>query len=308
MTVASAPRLPDFFLVGAAKSGTTALAARLDEHPEVFVCKPKEPNYFAFSPDKKPQCLGPADPVRLYDKLLKHSVTTRSDYVALFAEATTQQRIGDASVRYLYSPDAASRIAADCPAAKIIALLRDPVERMHSHFHMNVQNGLEPLTFHKAVEAEPERTAGGWGWDWHYGAVGRYGEQLARYFEQFGRDQLLVLFHAELRDAPTRLWQRVCSFLEIDASFEPDLTQQAFVGKAPKSRRLMELIWEDNPLKSLARTVVPASLRKSVTSRINAANRAPVPRLAPADAARYRDLFAEDGKRLEALLGRSLPW
>lgn len=308
MNDASRERLPDFFLVGAAKSGTTALAKRLDQHPGVYVCKPKEPNFFAFPPDSTPTCVGPVSSDRLHKKLLRYSVTSRSDYEALFAPAEPGQRRGDASVRYLYTADSAERIAAAVPDAKIVAILRDPVARMHSHYHMNVRNGLEPLPFAEALVAETQRIAAGWGWDWHYTAVGRYGEQLRRYAERFDSSRLLVLFHDELESDPDALWRRLCEFLEIDPGFRPDLEQRVFAGRTPRSRWLRRLVWEDNPIKSIARRVVPGALRKRVAERVNKANQTSVTPLSNAARAQLRERFDEDAALLSDLLGRRPPW
>ncbi|MEO0531457.1 MAG: sulfotransferase, partial [Planctomycetota bacterium] len=189
MSQANAPTVrPDFFLIGAAKSGTTSLANYLDSHPDVYLCKPKEPNFFAFPPNVEPSCQGPAPAEVLFDKLLRYSVTVPAEYDRLFKPATTGQQTGDASVRYLYEPSAAERIANHAPNAKAIAILREPVARMYSHYHMNVRNGFEPLTFEDALQAEDERVTSGWGWDWHYRRVGRYAKQLDRYFAALGRE------------------------------------------------------------------------------------------------------------------------
>ncbi|MGI9455848.1 MAG: hypothetical protein ACR2NU_04760, partial [Aeoliella sp.] len=112
-------RRPNFFLLGAAKCGTTSVARYLDQHPEVFISKPKEPNFFSFEPNCKPVCRGPIDEARLYELLLKYSVTSLEAYEGLFAAAETEGAIGEASVRYLYESHAVNRIAEYAANAKL---------------------------------------------------------------------------------------------------------------------------------------------------------------------------------------------
>ena len=302
-------RRPDFFLAGAAKSGTTSLARYLGEHPGLFLTTPKEPNFFAFPEDARPECLGPIDPERLYEVLLKYSVTSRSEYEALFADAPAQSVRGEASVRYLYEPTTPGRIADYDPEAKLLVLLRDPIERLHSHYHMNLKIGVEPLSLPAALDAEDERVGAGWGWDWHYRRVGRYGEQLERYFQHFSDEQVLVLFHRDLSENPQAVYQEACGFLGVDPSEgAPDFAHRSLVGATPRRRWLQNLMWEDSPVKAFARRLIPAGMRQRVTRRINESNRTRVP---PVDD-RLREAlapdFAEDREKLENLLGREAPW
>lgn len=306
-SLADTPQVrPEFFLVGAAKSGTTSLAAYLDTHPDLFICKPKEPNFFAFPPNRVPTCVGPVP--GLFEKLLKFSVTNPTEYDQLFAAATPDQLRGDASVRYLYEPTTAQRIAEHAPNSKALVLLRDPVARMYSHYHMNVKNGIEPLSFAKALEAEDERVEAGWGWDWHYRRVGQYAEQIERYFSCLGRERVLVLFHADLQREPTSLWETVCQFLAVDTTPQPDFERRSLVGATPRSRWLRDLVWRDNPLKRLAKALLPYGVRKSVAQRVNEANVGRIAPLDPALAADLRTRFDADNARLADLLGRQLPW
>ena len=101
---------PNLFLVGAAKSGTTALARYLDQHPSIFVCRPKEPNFFALPVGESPRCVGPMDSDSLTQLLLGHAVTDVEEYSGLFARAESATTRVDASVRYLYYPESAERI------------------------------------------------------------------------------------------------------------------------------------------------------------------------------------------------------
>ena len=146
--------LPNFLLIGAAKAGTTSLWSYLAQHPEVYLPENKEPNYFAFA-DAQPNCVGPAPAHVIHELLLKFSVTTWPEYLALFQGRTDQKAVGEASVRYLYVPEAAARIHERLPEVRLIAVLREPVSRLYSHYWMNRQFQLEDLELEDAIAAEP---------------------------------------------------------------------------------------------------------------------------------------------------------
>jgi hypothetical protein len=300
--------LPNFFLVGAAKSGTTSLANYLDQHPGVFVTRPKEPNFFAFEPDEVPSVVGPGDASHRFDMLLKYSVTSPAAYQRLYAPAGQASARGEASVRYLYYAEVPGRIAAAVPDARILLVLRDPVRRMYSHYHMNVRSQLEPLGFRDAIEAEPQRVEQGWGWDWHYVRVGRYGEQLERYLRHFSREQIHVEWHDDLVRQPAAVMGRIFHHLGVDPRFVPDLTSRKMVGSTPRNRLLRRVIREENLVKRVAQALVPRRLRKAASRWIEQRNQQRIPSL---DDKLYRELaprFEDDRRKLADLLHREVPW
>ena len=305
---ASAACSPNFFLIGAAKCGTTSVANYLDQHPEVFVSKPKEPNFFSFEPNCKPTCRGPANPELLYELLLKYSITSPAEYQNLFANAKQELAIGEASVRYLYTKQSAERIATYAPNARLLVLLRDPIDRLYSHYHMNVRQHIEPKCLIEAITAEDERIQQGWGWDRHYRRVGYYAEQLQRYLMHFDRAQLLVLFHSDLQQQPAATLQAIFRHLEVSTDCEPDFTRRAMVGHTPRWRMLRELIREDNFVKSTAKRFVPSSVRKSFVRWSESKNRQAIPPMSTVLRQQLRAQFAEDSEQLADILGRRLPW
>lgn len=301
-------RRPNFFLIGAAKCGTTSVANYLDQHTDIFVSKPKEPNFFSFEPGTKPSCVGPADSEQLYELLLKYSVTSPTDYEALFARAGKNHAVGEASVRYLYESHTATRIAEYAPGAKLIVILRNPIDRMHSHYHMNVRQHIEPETFADAVTAEDSRVESGWGWDWHYFRVGQYAEQLERYYQCFDRSQVLVLFHNDLQNQPLETMQAIFRHLQVNDKFEPNFAKRALVGHTPRWRGLRQVLRDENPIKTVAKRVVPRPARKAFVRWTESKNRMAIPAI---DADLQQQLiasFAESNEHLAELLGRQLPW
>ena len=205
-------RLPDFLLLGAPKCGTSALHAALAQHPRLFLSEPKEPKFFLTDGPPPASGGGPGDV-----PTWREHVWRRDDYEALFAGAPPGSLCGESTVFYLYDRDAQARIHTLLPGARLIAVLRDPVERAHSNWAHLRGAGLEPeADFATALDREPERIAAGWAHFWHYAALGRYGVQLDHLFALFPREQVLLTRYRELRDAPVETADRVCRFLGVE--------------------------------------------------------------------------------------------
>jgi hypothetical protein len=202
--------LPDFLIAGVPKAGTTALHAALVRHPGLFLPSVKEPKFF-LSDGPPPASGGPGD-VQTYQE----HVWRQADYEALFDPAPPGAVRGEATPFYLYDLAAHDRIAKLLPDARLIVLLRDPVDRAHSNWTHLWNAGLEPeADFLTACRAEPRRIAAGWAAFWHYVALGRYGAQLRHLFQVFPREQVLLLRYRDLKDAPAATLDRVCAFLGV---------------------------------------------------------------------------------------------
>ncbi|GAB2603291.1 hypothetical protein Aab01nite_48590 [Paractinoplanes abujensis] len=202
--------LPDFLIAGVPKAGTTALHAALVGHPELFLPTVKEPKFF-LSDGPPPRHGGPGD-VQTYQE----HVWRQADYEALFAPAPAGALLGEATPFYLHDLASHERIKALVPSARLILLLRDPVDRAHSNWTHLWNAGLEPeADFLTACRAEPERVAAGWAPFWHYVALGRYGEQVRHLYEHFPREQVLLMRYKELKDQPAATLDRVCEFLGV---------------------------------------------------------------------------------------------
>src|SRR3954469_22464465 len=174
-------RPPDFFLVGAPKAGTSALHSALAAHPHLFLSRVKEPKYYMCGDSPPPTYKGPGD---------AHSnqewVWQRARYQALFRDAPPGTLAGESTPFYLYNRDARRRIAADVPDAKLVAVLRDPVDRLYSNWMHLWVGGREPSPeFGEACEREQTRIDAGWAPFWHYRSLGMYGRQVTDLFEQF---------------------------------------------------------------------------------------------------------------------------
>jgi hypothetical protein len=205
--------LPDFFVIGAPKAGTTALHAALAAHPGLFMSSVKEPKFFLSDGPPPSRGGGPGD-VQTY----REHIWRREEYEALFAAAPRGALRGESTPFYLYRTDAQERIRALVPDAKLIVILRDPVERAHSNWTHLWSAGLEPIgNFVEACAEEDARVAAGWADFWHYTRLGRYGEQLENLFLRFGPEQVFVLRYRALIDAPAQTLDDICQFLGVHA-------------------------------------------------------------------------------------------
>ncbi|GAA4228351.1 hypothetical protein FHR32_007498 [Streptosporangium album] len=203
--------LPDFLTIGAPKAGTTALHAALARHPGLFLSRVKEPKFF-LTDGPPPTRGGPGDA-----QTYREHVWRREDYGALFGAAPPGTLTGESTPFYLYDLAAQRRIRAAIPGARLIVVLRDPVERAHSNWTHLWSAGLEPVgDMVRACEEEERRIAAGWAPFWHYRRIGRYGEQLAHLFTLFPREQVLVFRYRDLVDRPIDTLDRICRFLDVE--------------------------------------------------------------------------------------------
>jgi len=202
--------LPDFFVAGAPKAGTTAVHAALARHSSLYMSAVKEPKFF-LTDGPPPTRGGPGD-VHTY----REHVWRRSEYEALFDPAPAGTLRGESTPFYLYNRDAQRRIRALIPGARLIVILRDPVERAHSNWTHLWSAGLDPVgDFVAACADEERRIAAGWADFWRYTALGRYGEQLEHLYTAFPREQVLVFRYRALIESPAQVLDRICAFLDV---------------------------------------------------------------------------------------------
>jgi hypothetical protein len=266
--------VPDFFIVGNPKSGTTALYEMLRSHPQIFMPDFKEPRYFASdlpSRYRAPRASGKAP-------------ETYEDYLSLFDAAEPGQLVGEASTAYLWSETAARLIAQARPDARIIALLREPASYLRSlHLQlMQIRVEKQP-TLRKALELEDERRRGHglprsiapWPQVLLYADRIRYVEQLRRYHEVFPREQILVMIYDDFRLDNDATVQRVLRFLDVDEKV-PVLASEANPTIRMRSQRVDEMMVAvstgRNPVAravaGTVKTVVPKRLRGEVRRAI----------------------------------------
>ncbi|MGH3300743.1 MAG: sulfotransferase family protein [Streptosporangiaceae bacterium] len=224
--------LPDFFVAGAPKAGTTALHAALARHPELYLSAVKEPKFF-LADGPPPAQGGPGDA-----KTRREHVWRRADYEALFDPAPPGTLRGESTPFYLYSHAAQQRIKALVPQARMILVLRDPVERAHSNWTHLWSAGLDPIDdFVRACDAEDRRVAAGWADFWHYKRLGLYGRQLRYLYSVFPAAQVLLLRYRDLVGDPPGTLDRICAFLGVSQGLIPDLPRENVTAHPDQTRR-----------------------------------------------------------------------
>lgn len=278
--------LPNFLIIGPPKSGTTSLHYALATHPEVFMSTPKEPKYLAFDGPPPTYC-GPGDSY-VNDRAIDSFVA----YEALFASAGSARAIGEASPFYLGSARAPEIIRKHVPAARLVAVLRNPLERAHSQYLHMRRLGREPETsFRRALELEAQRHRDGWEPFWRYAHYGFYGEQLTRYGSEIDRRQLLILTYDDLVDDPESVAASICEFIGVEP--RPEAVPRAWWNRSGEVRSQVVRRATRNPnLLRAGRALVPAGPRKRVrewVDRRNLATPAIDSRTWSELAARYRD-------------------
>lgn len=289
---------PDFFIVGAAKCGTTAMHEYLSGHPQIFMPFHKEPNYFG------------SDLQRRYGRM------SEADYLALFRDAAPDQRVGEASTWYLYSRTAAREIREFSPDADIIIMLRNPVDRMYAQHSQSVFTCQEVIRdFGEALAAEEDRRRGQRlppgpirVENLFYRESSRFADQVGRYLEVFGRERVHVILLDDLRQEPLGVYRRTLEFLDVATDFQPDF-RPANVNKRLRSTALQRLVFDPpGPIRRL----IPRLRRYPVVHRLRGAVVGLNSRVAqrsdmdPDLRRRLQAEFAPDVERLGALIGRDL--
>jgi Sulfotransferase domain len=263
--------MPTFLIIGAMKSGSTALARLLGEHPSVFVPAVKEIHYFDENFEK-----GPAWYERHFD------------------DAGTAAAIGEATPRYMASPEYIARMADLLPDAKLICALRNPVDRAYSHYWHAHTRGDDARTFDDAIHDELARAARQDASPFGYLERGRYLRQVHFILERYPREQLCVILAEDLRDQPAATYAEVCRFLEVADDFvAPSLGTRV---NASVDYRWLRV--------QLALNRLPRRIRYRV-GKWNRRARG-YPPLDPAIRARLEEFYADDNVALASWLGRDL--
>jgi len=298
-------KLPNFLIVGAAKSGTTSIYQYLKQHPDIYLPENKEPRFFVSSEFKN---INPDDPFFSY--INKVTTFTLEDYSGLFKNAKSQRIVGEASVQYLYFYDSAiPEIKKHLGNVKIIIILRNPVERAFSAYcHYSGVNA-ETLSFEKCLELEEERRKNNWAMAHFYKDLGFYLRQVNSYLKNFA--QARVYLYDDLKKDPLALVRDIYQFLDVDTSFVPfDINVKYNVSGVPRIKSLQSfLLHYEHPLKKLLRPLFLGTVGKEKTENLvnHFKNRNLGKRTMNPNTRKYLiDLYRGDIHMLEKLLKRDL--
>ncbi|NOY52921.1 MAG: sulfotransferase domain-containing protein [Deltaproteobacteria bacterium] len=218
--------LPNFLIIGAQKSGTTSLYHYLRQHPEIYMSPEKEPRFFAFEGDKSG----------------RYPYTSLKTYEKLFDNVQSEKAVGEGSTYYLFSRKAPSRIKHYIPDIKMIAVLRNPIERAYSQYLFLIREGREQRTdFRQVIQDEkylmdtaPTKSI--------YLARGLYGEQIQRYLALFSKEQLRIYLYDHFKTQPLSILQDIFSYLSVDTEFVPDISLNYNVSVIPRNKTIHLLL------------------------------------------------------------------
>ncbi|NJK80070.1 MAG: sulfotransferase domain-containing protein [Chloroflexaceae bacterium] len=288
---------PDFFIVGAPKSGTSSLCVYLDQHPSICMATDKEPDFFGS------------------DLQGKRRATTLEDYLKLFP-CSPDLLWGEGSTWYLFSKCAAREIYQHNPQAKIIIMLRNPIDFVYALHSQVVYVADEDITdFEQALHAEPDRKQGRripagctQPESLLYTEAARFTEQVKQYFDVFGREAVLVIIYDDFKRDTAGVYRQTLQFLQVDPTFQANLQ---IVNPNKKIRsHLLNTLWRRPPrlVQNVLRSLLPFALRRLIRRRVRSLNMQHEPRnpMPPHVYRRLQQHFAPEVEHLSTLLGRDL--
>jgi len=302
-------RTPNFFIAGAAKSGTTSLARYLEEHPQVYMSPIKEPSYFARDMIAS---LEPANWTKIQRGLERYlngpmrerrggCVLDWESYLKLFGNVKTEIAIGEASTVYLISPKAPLDIRAAIPDARIIIMLRSHIERAFSTYLMFCRNGRLRASFSDVIRS---RGADGLAeWKGMILDTRKIAPGVERFLTTFPSDHVRWYFHEEFSARPLSVIRSVYEFLGVDPDFEPDITRrynEEILPRAPLLHRISQM----TGLSEVAHKLAPGSTRPFLRRALF--HTGPNPRISAEDRALLVEHFREDIEKLSGLVKRDL--
>jgi hypothetical protein len=269
--------LPNFMIIGMPKAGTTSLYDHLRAHPDVFMPRLKETRFFGYEGSGTRQ---------------KFPIQSLEEYTALFEGATGESAIGEATPHYLIYPRAAERIHALLPGARLIASLRNPVDRSYSVYQMNLRDrdANRGVPFVAAIRTDPNLQE-------------TYAEKLARYFALFPREQIRVILLEELEAKPEKTVQALFSFLGVDPGYRPDLSKISNPGGEPKIKLLHDLMNQPG-IRAMGRRLLPqGALERAKAVRSRNLRKSG---LSAEERSLAAGFFRDDIRRTQDLIGRDL--
>lgn len=308
-------RKPNFFIVGEAKTGSTALYYQLKQHPDIFMPEVKEPNYFCKDFLQESEAFYNKN---FFNRLFKDVFLVRTEkrYLRLFKNWNNEKIAGDATVKNLYSKVAAKEIHTFNPNANILILLREPVDFVHSLHSQHLYTGTENIAdFKRALALEGERKHGKYPPTTrfsppslrYYSERIKYAENVKRYLDLFG-DHVKVVLYEDFKKDNANIYKEICTFLGVDANFTPTYTFTNH-SKNIKNRALNTFVHSPLfhylvfPLKLL-----PLPTRRALRKRVFRAIATPTKRQ-PLDPTFRKELmrtYKPEVEKISALLGKDL--
>jgi hypothetical protein len=228
--------VPNFVVIGASKAGTSSLYAWLRQHPDIFVPRQKELNFFARGWLEK-NSNGPGDSVTTKDL-----APTWDAYLAHYRDAGARTAVGDVSPSYFAWPGSADEIKARLGDPKILLVLRNPIQKAFSQYTHLLRDGRETLSFWDGLQAEPDRARRGFEALWRYLGCARYSKATERFMRTFSRKRMKVLFFEDLARDPGATLRDILRFLDVDPDAPIDTSEVRNRSGAPRSKALASVL------------------------------------------------------------------
>jgi hypothetical protein len=314
--MSSSPPLPNFFIVGAPKAGTTSLYHYLDQHPDVYMSPIKEPCHFSeeirlqnFSEERLP---GVEADLRAQQEYLRGPMTEKrfggigmewDDYLRLFENVRRETAIGEASVLYLWSKTAARNIQLRVPNARILLVLREPVGRAFSEYLDGVTAGALRGSFRNYIEACLSCRSEKLSLMRPSLELGLYSAEVKRYLDRFSWKNVHVVLYDDFQKQQATVLAQIFDFIGVDSNFSPDTSQRYLVPRVPRSLGFgyflkKHQVWQraakmrPSPCRSIVKKLL---VRPAGATAVN-----------PRDREFLLDYYRDDIRKLADLLGRDL--
>ena len=291
---------PNFFVIGAGKSGTTSLYYYLKQHPQIFMSPVKEPKFFTAAV-RPLEFNGPGD-----QRVVTDTVTSEDAYLGVVQRRWRRTGKGR-GIHHL--PEHRWHRGTHGQArseARLVAVLRHPADRAYSAFMHLRRDGHETLEyFEDALDAEEERVKQGYYYHWRLRGRGYYGHWLKAYYEHFPREQIKVFLYEDLLASAEDVMAEIFRFLEVDDSFSVDTSARHNQSGVPRNQSIQNFLSKPHPLKEWAKGIIPERLGHRVISMLQP-GLVSRPGLLPETRNRLTEDYREDILLLQDLIQRDL--
>jgi len=270
---------PNFFIVGASKSGTTSLYEYLNKIKGIYMSRVKEPHYFQ----------------RNSSESIALCITDKAEYLKLFKSASKEQMIGEASTSYLRDPESAKLIHDEVHDAKIIIMLRDPCERIFSGYLMFKSQGIEKKPFHQLITTNPS-----------FLESGLYYSQVKRYLDIFSQKQVKIFVFEEFIQNPKRTISKILEFLNVDSKI-PEVFEKIHNPYTVSRSKISQKILSNKIILKISNQIMSKSFKSTLKEAV-VFKKGEKPDIPKETRLILENYYRNDMKKLQNLLKRKFPW
>lgn len=286
-------KLPNFLIIGAAKSGTTSIHNYISQHPEVFMSSVKEPHFFADIPKGTKG-----------GNYASHAINDLEQYKDLFKGVSEQSLIGESSVTSLYYPNAIKKATELLGSSiKVLIVLRNPVDRAYSNYMHHVRDCNEDLSFFEALEKEEERIKENYWWGYHLKKAGIYSSQIENIYKYLPEGNVKILLFDDLNANNEKFMKEVCLFLGVSESFEFNTNEVSNKSGKPKFPLLKKFILNNNILRKTMLFFLNDKVKNKLREKVFSVEKT---KISIEDRSYLKSYYKEEILKLEKLINKDL--